>query len=265
MRLFDLIGAAAVAAWLILVGLYVSHVYFEEDAQDLAGGVIIEEGESWMLLTREEHEVGYIHETRTRLDSDLGWLLEYDLLINVEMLGADQFLRTNIRASVDGEAFLKEFAASIQAAATTFKLEGHVDGTTVAMTMDLAGAARERTIELNERPRLANSAVHELVAQVRFTEWTADGKLRHPVYLGLRDDKRPAAPATLQRKVACLRSFYRHLRRTGVLQKDPRYAKFASSARYPETRMSPMSALNAGSSGSTCSLSGPKLLKIEWP
>jgi bifunctional non-homologous end joining protein LigD len=31
----------------------------------------------------------------------------------------------------------------------------------------------------------------ELVAQVRFTEWTADGKLRHPVYLGLRDDKTP--------------------------------------------------------------------------
>jgi bifunctional non-homologous end joining protein LigD len=30
----------------------------------------------------------------------------------------------------------------------------------------------------------------ELVAQVRFTEWTADRKLRHPVYLGLRDDKR---------------------------------------------------------------------------
>ncbi|CAN5645533.1 hypothetical protein BH23ACI1_BH23ACI1_29130 [soil metagenome] len=29
----------------------------------------------------------------------------------------------------------------------------------------------------------------ELVAQVRFTEWTADDKLRHPVYLGLRDDK----------------------------------------------------------------------------
>ena len=30
----------------------------------------------------------------------------------------------------------------------------------------------------------------ELVAQVRFTEWTDDDKLRHPVYLGLRDDKR---------------------------------------------------------------------------
>lgn len=29
----------------------------------------------------------------------------------------------------------------------------------------------------------------ELVAQVRFSEWTEDGKLRHPVFLGLRDDK----------------------------------------------------------------------------
>src|SRR5262249_42987048 len=29
----------------------------------------------------------------------------------------------------------------------------------------------------------------DLVAQVKFTEWTSDRKLRHPVYLGLRDDK----------------------------------------------------------------------------
>jgi bifunctional non-homologous end joining protein LigD len=31
----------------------------------------------------------------------------------------------------------------------------------------------------------------KLVAQISFTEWTKDGKLRHPVYLGLRDDKTP--------------------------------------------------------------------------
>lgn len=30
----------------------------------------------------------------------------------------------------------------------------------------------------------------ELVCQVRFTEWTDDGLLRHPVFLGLREDKR---------------------------------------------------------------------------
>ena len=30
----------------------------------------------------------------------------------------------------------------------------------------------------------------ELVAQVAFSEWTRDGRLRHPRFLGLRDDKR---------------------------------------------------------------------------
>jgi bifunctional non-homologous end joining protein LigD len=29
----------------------------------------------------------------------------------------------------------------------------------------------------------------KLVAQISYTEWTKDGKLRHPVFLGLRDDK----------------------------------------------------------------------------
>ncbi len=31
-----------------------------------------------------------------------------------------------------------------------------------------------------------------LVCQVRFTGWTQDGRLRHPVFLGLREDKHPA-------------------------------------------------------------------------
>ena len=29
------------------------------------------------------------------------------------------------------------------------------------------------------------------VAQVAFSEWTRDGKLRHPRYVGLRTDKSP--------------------------------------------------------------------------
>jgi bifunctional non-homologous end joining protein LigD len=31
----------------------------------------------------------------------------------------------------------------------------------------------------------------KLVAQIAFTEWTSDGRLRHPAFLGLRDDKAP--------------------------------------------------------------------------
>jgi bifunctional non-homologous end joining protein LigD len=37
--------------------------------------------------------------------------------------------------------------------------------------------------------RAATFVAPKLVAQIAFTEWTKDGKLRHPVYLGLRDNK----------------------------------------------------------------------------
>jgi bifunctional non-homologous end joining protein LigD len=40
----------------------------------------------------------------------------------------------------------------------------------------------------NEHPHWVRP---ELVAQITFAEWTADAKLRHPTYLGLRDDKAP--------------------------------------------------------------------------
>ena len=35
------------------------------------------------------------------------------------------------------------------------------------------------------------------------------------------EERQAVAPATLQRKAACLRSFYRHLRREGLLERDP--------------------------------------------
>jgi bifunctional non-homologous end joining protein LigD len=42
----------------------------------------------------------------------------------------------------------------------------------------------------NERPHWTRP---ELVVEVAFTEWTADSKMRHPKYLGLRDDVNPRA------------------------------------------------------------------------
>jgi bifunctional non-homologous end joining protein LigD len=63
------------------------------------------------------------------------------------------------------------------------------------------GALRERMDRLaTDTQPFAGAAVRErgahwvrpdLVAQVGFTEWTRDGKLRHPRFLGLRQDKHP--------------------------------------------------------------------------
>jgi bifunctional non-homologous end joining protein LigD len=53
-------------------------------------------------------------------------------------------------------------------------------------------------VDVHPIPRDARWVRPELVAQVAFTEWTGDGRLRHPRYLGLRDDK-PAREVVRER------------------------------------------------------------------
>jgi bifunctional non-homologous end joining protein LigD len=66
-------------------------------------------------------------------------------------------------------------------------------------TLDRLGASLE-ALEVSESPfegavgdlpRQARWVRPELVGQFAFGEWTRDGKLRHPRYLGLREDKEP--------------------------------------------------------------------------
>jgi bifunctional non-homologous end joining protein LigD len=78
------------------------------------------------------------------------------------------------------------------------KYVGHTgtgfDQKELARVWKLLRVRETKTSPFSERIK-TNEPAHwvkpELVAQIRFTEWTADQKLRHPVYLGLRDDKNP--------------------------------------------------------------------------
>ena len=63
--------------------------------------------------------------------------------------------------------------------------------------LDAAQSARDRsTSPFSERDQVERARRTgrgpSSSPQIRFTEWTDDGKLRHPVYLGLRDDKKAA-------------------------------------------------------------------------
>jgi bifunctional non-homologous end joining protein LigD len=49
-------------------------------------------------------------------------------------------------------------------------------------TSPFAGRVKDETVTTWVKPKL--------VAEVKFTEWTSGGEMRHPVFLGLRADKR---------------------------------------------------------------------------
>jgi bifunctional non-homologous end joining protein LigD len=71
-------------------------------------------------------------------------------------------------------------------------------GYTAAALRELGARLRELEtpkspfVDARPIPRGTHWARPELVAQIGFAEWTSDGRLRQPRFLGLRDDKRPA-------------------------------------------------------------------------
>jgi bifunctional non-homologous end joining protein LigD len=71
-------------------------------------------------------------------------------------------------------------------------------GFTAATLSDVGARLRELEtpespfVDAQPIPRGTHWTRPELVAQIGFAEWTNDGRLRQPRYLGLRDDKRPA-------------------------------------------------------------------------
>ena len=70
---------------------------------------------------------------------------------------------------------------------------GFTQATLRDLASRLAPLRRDRSPFADEvRERDATWVEPELVAQVGFSEWTRDGRLRHPRFLGLREDK-PAA------------------------------------------------------------------------
>ena len=71
---------------------------------------------------------------------------------------------------------------------------GFDDRTLVAMKKKLAAIATDK-MPYAERPKGVKGhwVKPKLVAEVAFTEWTSDGRIRHPVFHGLRTDKDPAA------------------------------------------------------------------------
>jgi bifunctional non-homologous end joining protein LigD len=93
------------------------------------------------------------------------------------------------------------------------------DDAEIRRLLELFEPLRRETPPFPEEPKLPRVRKGDvqwleprLIAQVRYGEWTHDGHLRHPAYLGLRDDKTPEEVRAPQALPAVIRSGRRELK-----------------------------------------------------
>lgn len=164
MKLFDVVGAVVVTTWVVLAGLYVYETESSEPRQvkGLSDDFVMQEGQTWLILRREGDEVGFVHQTRTEITD--GWLLEYDMLMTIELLGSERAIDTTVKSRLDHDGYLTEFTAEVNASGRNFKARGEVDGTRLETELYLSDEPKKKTIELQEKPRLSSSAFNQLLA-----------------------------------------------------------------------------------------------------
>lgn len=150
-------------SWCTVVGWYAYEVNFGgPEADQVDGSVVLVEGDSWMLLTRDDDDVGFMHEARTRVED--GWLLEYEFVVNISTLGINQLIKTDIKARVDQGAILRQVHGSVDTGPARFEFKGHVEGDELVVSHDLGGAEKTRRIPIDAKPRLSNNAFNQLAA-----------------------------------------------------------------------------------------------------
>ena len=118
--------------------------------------------------------------------------------LKIKCLKSDEFL---VLGWTDPEGKRKGFGALLLGYRKKGALQfaGAVGTGFTARTLDTIGKALRPLARKSapsaaiaaEAPRGAHWVRPELVAQVRYTEWTDDGRLRHPSFHGLREDKAP--------------------------------------------------------------------------
>jgi hypothetical protein len=167
LKIFDVVGAIVVLTWVVLASIYVWDVEGSKagPAKDLGAEFVMHEGETWLVLRRDkkDKEVGFVHQTRTPIAD--GWLLEYDMLMMIDLLGTERAIETKVKSRIDEAGYLEGFSANINASGRSIRAQGEVEDKTIRISINLGGDPREQTIELAEKPRLSSSALNQLLAK----------------------------------------------------------------------------------------------------
>ncbi len=125
-------------------------------------------------------------------------------------------------------------------------------------------ATRPKT---NERPHWAKPS---LVAQVKFTEWTDEGLLRHPIYLGMRDDVKAESVKREKTRATAAKNKRPATRIERVLPSRPAASRVRDSADL-DAVIQQLEQIERGPSSGTLALPGGLTLEVSnlhkpfWP
>lgn len=193
-HVFNLVGSSIVIAWLVLVGLLVKKINFNNDVDqfDLIGekGLSFAETErDWMEIFLKGKKVGYSVNQVSPLEGD--YLVQEEIFLKLNLMGRASSIYTVSRSVVDNAFFLKSFKFRMTSGLVAYQISGSFKGNRMVLEIGEGTARKKEIIKLSEPPLLGSGVARFF----RGRELAVGRSFRLPVF----------DPSTMARKQAVFR------------------------------------------------------------
>lgn len=154
---FDVVGLIAAAGFLGVVATDSSDLWSRAGELELsltteqrAAG--FRSGVSWYGLYSDEEKVGFARHERRRTDG--GFTIRQSAVVNIEVFGARQRLKSSLEADLDSAFALRTFALEVRSEWLDVGATGHITGSNLELEVRTGGLEQRSTIPLEQTPTL---------------------------------------------------------------------------------------------------------------
>ncbi len=155
--IWNLFGFAALAVWLVMMGILAKKTYFPQASDPLlpltesTGSP--EEAETWMAIYHHDDKVGY---TYSRLiEQPDGFMIWERAVMKLRVGGSVHSISSEVTGCLNEDASLRSFVFHLGSGLVRFEAHGRVEGKRVVLKTGFGNDLTESTITLDERPFLS--------------------------------------------------------------------------------------------------------------
>ncbi|MFC1580049.1 transglutaminase domain-containing protein [Thermodesulfobacteriota bacterium] len=162
---FNLVGAALLVVWLVMVGILVKKVHFREHPgtsgtsqfNEAALQPIESAQREWKEIYLKGKKVGYVVNLIKPFDQ--GYLIQEEIFLRLNLMGMGSGVYVMTQSRVDAQFLLKSFEFGMTSGVVKYRVQGVVDSSgTLVITTGSGKEKRSQRIKL-ERPPMMGTGV----------------------------------------------------------------------------------------------------------
>lgn len=155
---FNLVGAALLVVWLVMIGILVKKVHFREqpgtsESKEVALQPIKSAQRDWKEIYLKGKKVGYVVNLIKPFDQ--GYLIQEEIFLRLNLMGMGSGVYVMTQSRVDEQFLLKSFEFGMTSGVVNYRVQGVVDRSgTLVITRGRGKEKRSQRIKLERPPMM---------------------------------------------------------------------------------------------------------------